>query len=146
MSGREAGSDAVQWEEARRWFAQADDDIRVAWACLAAAPPIVGAAALHCQQAAEKTLKGLLIAARQKTGKTHNLGELTTAVAAQYAPFRDDLDWLRELTEWYLGMRYPDIEIERPPAAAAVSTALESVSRLLERARSLDPTRTATPK
>jgi len=137
MSGREAGSDAVQWEEARRWFAQADDDIRVAWACLAAAPPIVGAAALHCQQA---------IAARQKAGKTHNLGELTTAVAAQYAPFRDDLDWLRELTEWYLGMRYPDIEIERPPAAAAVNTTLERVSRLLERARALDPTRTATPK
>jgi hypothetical protein len=56
MSTAEPGSEQVQWAEARRWFSRADEDIRVGTALLDLAPPAVGTAAVHCQQAAENIL------------------------------------------------------------------------------------------
>ncbi|NYZ17616.1 HEPN domain-containing protein [Azospirillum sp. RWY-5-1] len=49
-------------EETRRWWTVAAEDLRVAQACHAMAPPSPGNAAYHCQQAAEKLVKGLLVA------------------------------------------------------------------------------------
>jgi HEPN domain-containing protein len=141
MSGREAGSDAVQWEEARRWFAQAEEDFHAARACLGAQPQVVGAAAFHCQQAIEKTLKGLLIASRQKAGKTHNLMELLDSAAGAFASLVDEFDWIRPVNAWYVAARYPDVEQERRPTATDVSAALKRARQLWEQARSLDPTR-----
>lgn len=54
---------AAQWAEAGRWLAKADEDIAVAELALDHAPPLVDPAAFHCQQAAEKILKALLVAA-----------------------------------------------------------------------------------
>ena len=51
----------------------ADRDIRSAEACLAGADPIPEAAAYHCQQAAEKLIKGLLVLARTPFRKTHDM-------------------------------------------------------------------------
>jgi hypothetical protein len=43
--------------EAAGWLAIAREDVRVAQACLLLAPPALGVAAYHCQQAAEKLVK-----------------------------------------------------------------------------------------
>ena len=140
MSAPEPGSDEVQWAEARRWFAKADEDMRAVEALLSLAPPAVGLAALHCQQAAEKILKGLLIAARQRAGKTHNLGGLATAVAQAFPALRDDLDPFRPLTPWFVATRYPDIDVEPQPTAAEVNEVLQRLHALREKAGALDPT------
>jgi len=46
------------WSEVEQWLAHADSDRRTATVCLAADPPLLDAASFHCQQAAEKLLKG----------------------------------------------------------------------------------------
>jgi HEPN domain-containing protein len=57
------GAAAGQRDEARRWFAIADRDMATAFHCIGAIPPLVESAAYSCQQAAEKLMKGLLVAA-----------------------------------------------------------------------------------
>jgi HEPN domain-containing protein len=62
--------------EARPWFTKADHDLRAAEVLLAAAPPLLGEAAYHCQQAAEKALKGFLSWHDIPFGKTHDLAAI----------------------------------------------------------------------
>jgi HEPN domain-containing protein len=49
--------------DAAVWIASADADVDAAQRCLAA-PPNVAAAAYHCQQAAEKLIKAVLVGLR----------------------------------------------------------------------------------
>jgi HEPN domain-containing protein len=50
-------------EEVIGWLRVARSDQRVARVCLDLDPPACDAAAFHCQQAAEKLLKGFLVQA-----------------------------------------------------------------------------------
>lgn len=63
----------TQWAEAALWLAKADEDIRVAGLTLAADPPLVDPAAYHCQQAVEKIIKALLVAAATKVPRSHDI-------------------------------------------------------------------------
>ena len=58
MSGPNA---AALRTEAGRWLDRADEDRRMVALALGAAPCLVGPAAYHAQQAAEKALKALLV-------------------------------------------------------------------------------------
>jgi HEPN domain-containing protein len=60
--------------DTRAWLARARDDIRGADIDLAAAPPLLGDAAFHCQQAVEKALKAFLTWHDRPFRKTHDLG------------------------------------------------------------------------
>jgi hypothetical protein len=66
----------AQWAGARRWLRVAGDDLRTVDVSLDANPPVTATAAYHCQQAAEKLLKALLVAAACPTRRTHDLDEL----------------------------------------------------------------------
>ncbi|MDZ3835917.1 MAG: HEPN domain-containing protein [Rhodospirillales bacterium] len=110
MNGDDANQDAIQWEEARRWFARADDDLAAARLLLDAQPAIVRLAAFHCQQAAEKLLKGLLIAARMTAPKSHDLAALAPGVTAAFPAVTEIVGALRRLGSWYVAARYPDVE------------------------------------
>jgi HEPN domain-containing protein len=94
-----------RWQEASRWFGIAEQDLRVADLCLTARPPEIGPAAYHCQQAAEKMLKGLLVAAGHMFRKVHDLDELADQVSQSYPSL--PLDTLRPLTQWGTAFRYP---------------------------------------
>jgi HEPN domain-containing protein len=59
--------------ETRAWFAKAADDLRAAVALAAISPPLFDEAVFHCQQAAEKALKGFLTWNGRAFRKTHNL-------------------------------------------------------------------------
>lgn len=65
--------DAARVAEARPWFVKAEHDLRAADVLLAATPPLLGEAAYHCQQAAEKSLKGFLSWHDIPFSKTHDL-------------------------------------------------------------------------
>ena len=68
--------DSDRIAEARPWFTKAAHDLRAAEVLLAAAPPLLGEAAYHCQQAAEKALKGYLSWHDIPFGKTHDLAAI----------------------------------------------------------------------
>lgn len=138
MSGDEPDQDTLQWEEARRWFARADEDLAVARLALDAAPQLLGAAAFHCQQAAEKLLKGLLIAARLTAPKTHDLARLAPGVAASFPAISVQALALRPLTSWYLIGRYPDVDAGEP-TRGDIESALEDLHQFRGRVRALDP-------
>lgn len=68
--------DPARIAESRPWFTKAAHDLRAADVLLAADPPLLGEAAYHCQQAAEKSLKGFLSWHDIPFGKTHDLAAI----------------------------------------------------------------------
>jgi HEPN domain-containing protein len=132
MNGDET---AEQRHEAAGWLAIAREDVRVAGACLALHPPAFGMAAYHCQQAAEKLTKGLLVAAGVAFRKTHDLNELAELAAVHYPTARQVLDVIRPFTVWGFAYRYPTMEDnpEPVPGDADLSRALDIVADLAER-------------
>lgn len=62
--------------EMRAWLVKAANDLRAAELMSSVKPPLAGDALLHCQQAAEKRLKGFLTWHGRIFGKTHNIAHL----------------------------------------------------------------------
>lgn len=62
--------DAARVAEAREWLVRASRDLRGAEHALKADPPLVEDALFHCQQAAEKAMKGFLAWHDRPFGKT----------------------------------------------------------------------------
>lgn len=143
MSGTDPDTSA-QWEEARRWFAIAEEDLRVAGLCLRAQPPSSDAAAYHCQQAAEKLIKGLLVAAALPFRKVHDLDELADQAVDRYPDLSEYLEFCRPLTRWGTLFRYPTLgdEAEPKPSEAEIYDAVERLIALADVIRSLDPSKT----
>jgi HEPN domain-containing protein len=92
-------------------------------------------AAYHCQQAAEKLVKGLLVAASTPFRKTHDMDELADLAASSYPEWRDLLDGVRTLTVWGFAYRYPGTEdIPEPvPGEAELRQTIDLIQRLGER-------------
>jgi uncharacterized protein len=105
----------AQWGEARRWIAIADQDLRAVAICLQAEPPAMETAAYHCQQTAEKLLKGLLVAAARPTRKTHDLDELASEVTEVYSDLALLANSCRFMTSWGFVYRYPTEPSGVPP-------------------------------
>lgn len=94
-------------------------------------PPSPGFAAYHCQQAAEKTMKGLLIAAGRGFRKIHDLDELADLVCPLYPTLSGDLDLCRPLTSWVTDYRYPPADLSVPPPVATITATIAILERLL---------------
>ncbi|HOZ48748.1 MAG TPA: HEPN domain-containing protein [Candidatus Hydrogenedentes bacterium] len=111
-----------QCAEVRAWFEHAKEDLRAAEVDLSVVPPLVADALFHCQQAAEKALKGYLAAHDEAPRKTHDLAVL----AGRCAQFDGTLDGVVfgvvKLTPGAWIFRYPsDVE---PPEAGEAEEAL----------------------
>ena len=140
MSGRdEAALAAERRREATRWLAIAADDARVARACLEMAQPALGIAAYHCQQAAEKLGKGLLIVAGAGFPRTHDLAELAGRASPLYPDLKSLFDSLSPLTVWNVAYRYPGAEEdeEPDPTPAELHGALTSIDTIMRRLEAL---------
>lgn len=123
--------------EARRWFDVAVDDLRVARACAALDPPALGNGAYHCQQAAEKILKGLLTASSVSFRKIHDLNELAEAVAPYYPTLVEQIDLCRPYTSWATEYRYPPEEESPPPSVETLNEAFAVIGDMLDQAQRL---------
>jgi HEPN domain-containing protein len=66
---------------------QADEDALVAELALTRDPPLINPAAFHRQQAAEKMLKALLVAAGAAPPRSHDMELLIEAVVLNTPPF-----------------------------------------------------------
>jgi HEPN domain-containing protein len=134
MSGVDS---AKQWDEAKAWLARADEDLRAVRLCLDARPPVLGVAAYHCQQAAEKLIKGLLVLAAIPFRKTHDLDELSHLAVPAYPDVEPLLAHLRVRTYWGFAFRYPmpgeGEGSQQPPAPEEIEETLRHLSDLRAR-------------
>ena len=121
----------TRWDEARRWFGKADEDLRAARVLAEAEPSLLPSAAYHCQQVAEKLIKGLLAAAENSLQKTHDLDALAEMAMGEFPDLAEHLDFCRPLTSWGTIFRYPmiDAEAEMAPSKSEIA---EAIARLAD--------------
>ena len=93
--------------EVRGWLSKAANDLRGARIDLEADPPLIEDALFHCQQAAEKSLKGFLTAHDTPFKKTHDLDELGRACLQIDATLRGVVQPSLPLTVFAWEFRYP---------------------------------------
>jgi HEPN domain-containing protein len=118
----------------------AAEDERIARGCLEFDPPSFGGAAFHCQQAAEKLLKGFLVRGCIDFRKTHDLDALGQSVAAEFPSIAPMLSPLRQWTTWSVAYRYPGETLPEPePTFDELLLALNLIARLTEGLRALGP-------
>ncbi len=133
-------SDPERAREAAQWLKIADEDRRVALSCRLMTPPAINSAAYHCQQAAEKLLKGLLVLAGVHFPKTHDLLALSQLAAPFYPEDRAILAETIPLTAWAVVYRYPGVEKQSSPEESELDDALALITRLAVRLRQfVDP-------
>jgi HEPN domain-containing protein len=104
--------------EVRSWLKKAAGDLRGADIDLAASPPFIEDMLFHCQQAAEKTMKGFLTAHDRIFRKTHDLDELASACESVDPTLKEVLNPARDLTVFAWEFRYPG-DADVPPLEEA---------------------------
>jgi HEPN domain-containing protein len=112
--------DARRRADTLLWFEKAHKDLRCAQIDLAADPPALEDALYHCQQAAEKALKGFLVWHDQPFPKTHDLGRLGNQAVGLDQRLEPFIDEIVELTKYAWIFRYPG-EVDQPSVAEAVA-------------------------
>ena len=98
--------------------------MRSARALVALSEPATDTAVYHCQQAAEKALKGYLAFRDRPLERTHDLErllELATALEPAFAPLEAQAD---VLNPYATAFRYPDTLGVQCPSVAEVNTAI----------------------
>ncbi len=95
------------WQRVEGWMRHAAEDARMARGLLHMEPPARGGAAYHCQQAAEKLLKGFLVRENIDFARTHDLDRLGHAVAGRFPAALQLIASMRAWTTWGVAYRYP---------------------------------------
>jgi HEPN domain-containing protein len=104
--------------EASAWFAKAATDLRAAEHALTAEPPLCADSTFHCQQAAEKAMKGFLAWHNVPFRRVHSLEEIGEQCLQIEPGLRHAVDRVVPLTEYAWKFRYPG-EMDEPTAAEA---------------------------
>ncbi len=127
--------DPARVEDTKAWLTRAGEDLRGAEVDLAAAPPLLGDAMFHCQQAIEKALKAFLTWHDQPFRKTHDLVEIGGKCVAVDSALDPLLRRSAPLTEYAWKFRYPG-DASAPTqveAEEALALAREVVKAILSR-------------
>ena len=93
--------------ETRSWLLKAQQDLASADTLRAPEASLLESAAFHCQQAAEKALKALLVWNGMTFGKTHDIRELGRAVVEVSEGMSTLLQEASVLTDYAWMYRYP---------------------------------------
>lgn len=106
LSGVRWFMDKAALELVRAWLIKAQHDLATARKVVTEPDPFFDTAIFHCQQAAEKAIKGFLVFHQQRFEKTHNIQHLIELAA----PFADGFSlWLEageRLTPYATLFRY----------------------------------------
>jgi len=105
--------DPILISDTRGWLFKAAHDLRGAEIDLADNPPLLDDVMFHCQQAAEKSLKGFLTFHNRPFRKTHSLEEIGEACLVIDESLAPIIDKAVPLTEYAWAFRYPG-ESEMP--------------------------------
>jgi HEPN domain-containing protein len=121
--------DLHRWQAVKPWLDRALDDLDMVDAAMGLASPSVYGVSLHCQQAAEKMAKAVLIAFGTKPPRTHDLVRLSRLVETVDAEIGAEIGALAQLTTWYAVARYPDAA-DALPSSQDIGTAVASLRAL----------------
>lgn len=127
--------DPARVAETRGWLVRASSDVRAAEHELRATPPLLDDIVFHCQQAAEKSLKGFLTWHDRPFRKTHSIEELGEQCLRVDPTLKVLIDRAVPLTEYAWKFRYPG-EPEEPSsqeAEEALETAREVYAAIVAR-------------
>ena len=106
------------------WFEFAADDLTAARICADNFPPLVEIACYHCQQCAEKMLKGFLSLNGVTPPKTHDLRELCRLSEIKNPDFSRISQECILLSPYGVNVRYPNsIEVEESDMKKAITDA-----------------------
>ncbi|BAI71562.1 HEPN domain protein [Azospirillum sp. B510] len=99
----------------RSWIMVAERDLAMIRKAIAGPDPEPAGAAFHCQQAVEKLIKALLVAAGINPPRSHDLGSLIDRLPAEHG-LREALLPLQRFTELAVAYRYPTAQLfDDPP-------------------------------
>jgi uncharacterized protein len=131
----------VRWRAVERWLAVAEQDRAAVAACLAAATPLYGIAAFHCQQAVEKLLKGFLTLAGKRSRKTHSLADLGGMAVPDFSDIADLVEQAENWGSWAFDFRYPSEpgNAKPEPNDGELRQALAVIDALAARLRAAQP-------
>lgn len=118
--------------EARRWLAIVERDIRAVRNNLFGPEPTTEIAAYHCQQAAEKLVKAALIAAGIDPPRSHDIDHLLDLLPSEHG-LRVVLTPLGRFTPYAVAYRYPVPDpyvLPDCPTPAEVSAWLDELERV----------------
>ncbi|HWE39590.1 MAG TPA: HEPN domain-containing protein [Isosphaeraceae bacterium] len=121
--------DEAKAEQVRKWLTKASHDLDAAKALASDEIAILDAASYHCQQAAEKALKGYLAFHDQSTPKTHDIGELLERAGELEDGFHTWSDAADRLTPLATRYRYPSIDDQ--PGRKVVEEAIEDAEAIV---------------
>ncbi|MFZ2145840.1 MAG: HEPN domain-containing protein [Sedimentisphaerales bacterium] len=112
-------------ELVREWLTLADDDLRLADLTMKDTEPVYWAAAFHCQQAAEKSLKAFLAYNEYHVEKTHDIEFLIKLCMKILPEMEQFIEGGAALSEYAVAPRYPTakFEITKIKAEKAMETA-----------------------
>ena len=104
----------------REWVRKAEDDYQFARRPVAAGQPFHDQRCFHCQQAAEKYLKALLVELGLPVERTHVLLDVLTPLAPHHPALQSLRRGLRFLTQFAVVTRYPGDSARKRQTEAAL--------------------------
>ena len=120
--------DDVTAEVVRQWLKKAENDLLNIRNNLDADEVPTDSVCFHAQQAIEKMFKGLMVAHGRNIGKTHDLVKLLSDVADLVPEMLAFEEQLEEISEYGVGVRYPDSFCE--PTLAEARNSFEIAARI----------------
>ncbi|KPQ33620.1 MAG: hypothetical protein HLUCCA11_17950 [Phormidesmis priestleyi Ana] len=99
-------------DEIRQWLVKSKRDLKAAQILMASAEPLLDAGVYHCQQSAEKALKGYLVFRDCELQRSHDLVAILEMCAAYDSSFSQLKTEARMLTPYVMEFRYPGDELE----------------------------------
>lgn len=115
--------DEATQELTRAWLMKAQIDLGAARKLATGPDRYLDTAIYHCQQAAEKALKGFLTFQGQRFEQVHNLPLLVTQAITLEPSFSAWLDAAERLTPYATLFRYPGDVLEPDPGEFALALA-----------------------
>jgi HEPN domain-containing protein len=107
-------------KETRAWVRKAEIDFRAAKKLSRGSDPLHDVVCFHCQQCAEKYLKGLVEELGLTVPKVHDLDHLLTILRPHHPTLRPLRRGLIFLTDFAVDVRYPGNSATKRQAAASL--------------------------
>jgi HEPN domain-containing protein len=116
----------------REWLTKASHDLQNARIVSGVVDAPLDTAIYHCQQAAEKSVKGWLTANYAAFEKTHDLRRLMKLAAGVLPGFSQFTEAAEVLTPYVSAFRYPGITADPMPTRAEFEAALQHAQAIYD--------------
>ena len=118
--------------EAKAWMIKAWRDLETARRAATGKPPFYDVAVYHCQQAAEKAVKGFLVHHGRPYEKTHDIEVLVDIACEIDSSFSKLTDAADALTPYATRFRYPNATFTAEPEPVEYYEALQHAQAIYD--------------